>query len=181
MIEGVDEVDAEIDAPLSFTAEERQRKIFRKREVKELLTRRTNIQRARSIAQTSLDRTHECCGVDERLATGRRRRRTGRAATLPQRITQWNARHDIRPHVTVKEHTSKSIRIRYEWQKREAAGHPQHPGHAPASDDRVYWARRILQVTAVASDGNVPNAGRDEIILDVESRDGSILFQVSTE
>src|SRR5438552_15684998 len=130
MIEGVDEVDAEIDAPLSFTAEERQRKIFRKREVKELLTRRTNIQRARSIAQTSLDRTHECCGVDEWLATGRRRRRTGRAATLPQRITQWNARHDIRPHVTVEEYTTQLIRIGDEWQEWKSAWHAQHPGHA---------------------------------------------------
>ena len=49
------------------------------------------------------------------------------------------------------------------------------------ADDRIHRPRCMRHVMTITPDRNIPNAGRDEVVLDVEGRDGSILFQVATE
>src|SRR5205807_8126480 len=99
MVEGVQKIHPEVEATLTFFAEERQ--VFRNRKIEVLLLWRANVQGTRSIAQCSLDGTHERSRIDVRLASGRWRRTADRTIAFPQRITQRHSWNDVRSHISI--------------------------------------------------------------------------------
>ena len=76
---------------------------------------------------------------------------------------------------------SEFVRIGDKRQERQSARHTKNAGHGPAARNRVNDAGRVLKVTPPTPDGNVPDTGGGEVVLNIKGRDSSILSQVSTQ
>src|SRR3989442_3343645 len=168
MIERIDQIIAEVDATLPFLGKDRPGEIFRECKVEEFLPGRANVQRARRVPQRPLHRTHECCWIDVGLAAGRRRRISGRAATLPQRITQRHSRHDVGSHHAIEEHAAELVWISNEVQERKTSMQAQQPGHGPPSNYLGHYSCGMTEKLSPASDRKVPNTCRRKVVLDVK-------------
>src|SRR5262249_2207111 len=127
---------------------ERESEILLEREIKVLLQRSANIERARGVAQLSLDRTHKGRRIDEGFAS-----RADDAIGRPQGIFQWNARNHIESDGAIR--AAEFVGVRDKREEWLPALQAHRRGGSPSSDDPIHEFRRVPQELAPLTERQV--------------------------